>query len=331
MTSPKKSALEQIREHTVIVADTGLFEDIAHFRPTDVTTNPSLLLQAADSLEYAKIEEEAVKYAISCGRTESETVSLALDKLFVFCGREMLKVVPGRVSTEIDARLSFDTEAQVSKARAIVRYYEDEGIPKERVLIKLSSTWEGIRAAEILERDYDIRCNMTLLFNFHQAVACAEAGATLISPYVGRIYDWHVKNTGKREYDMLEDPGVVNVTRIYNYYKNHGYKTQVMGASFRNTDQVKGLCGCDYLTISPVLLEKLAADYSNVNVQLKYDKKKISETKPSVQLSEKLFRRFMNDDAMATDLISNGIRIFSSAAEKLEKILLEKIRVQQRK
>uniref|UniRef100_A0A915K815 Transaldolase n=1 Tax=Romanomermis culicivorax TaxID=13658 RepID=A0A915K815_ROMCU len=241
----------------------------------------------------------------------------------------MLKIVPGRVSTEIDARLSFDIEAQVEKARQIIKYYEEEGIPKERVLIKLSSSWEGIKAGEILERDYDIHCNMTLLFNFYQAVACAEAGATLISPFVGRIYDWHVKNTDKKQFTMLSDPGtltsVVNVTKIYNYYKRYGYKTQVMGASFRNTDQIKGLCGCDLLTISPALLKQLSQDKSIVDVQLKCDTHTTSEPKPTQKLDEKTFRWFMNEDAMANDRLADGIRKFAADSIKLERILLEKI------
>lgn len=321
-----KTALDQIKEHTVIVADTGSFDLIKEFRPTDVTTNPSLLLQAASLPAYNHLLDAAVKYAMENAKTQDERVNIAIDKLFVFCGKEMLKIVPGRVSTEIDARLSFDIEAQVEKARQIIKYYEEEGIPKERVLIKLSSTWEGIKAGEILERDYGIHCNMTLLFNFYQAVACAEAGATLISPFVGRIYDWHVKNTDKKQFTMLEDPGVVNVTKIYHYYKKYGYKTQVMGASFRNTDQIKGLCGCDLLTISPSLLKQLSQDKNIVDVQLKCDTQTTPEPKPTLKLDEKTFRWFMNEDEMANDRLADGIRKFAADSIKLERILLEKIK-----
>jgi transaldolase len=251
-------------------------------------------------------------------------LSLAFDKLFVLFGKEILKIVPGRVSTEVDARLSFDIDGQIAKAKRLIQFYEAEGIPKDRILIKLSSTWEGIQAAKVLERDFGIHVNMTLLFNFEQAVACAEAGATLISPFVGRIYDWYVASTGQKSYGVKDDPGVVNVTKIYNYYKHHGHKTVVMGASFRNTNQIKGLYGCDLLTISPALLKELAEDYTEIDLQLKPDAAKTLDI-PKVTVDEKTFRWRMNEDAMATDKLSDGIRKFAQDAAKLENVLKGKL------
>lgn len=323
--TPKLSALDQIKQHTTVVADTGSFELIKEFQPTDATTNPSLLLQASSLPAYAHLVDEAISYASQHASTDEERLTLAMDKLFINFGREILKIIPGRVSTEVDARLSFDVEGQIAKARQLIDLYEKENVPKERILIKLSSTWEGIKAAEILERENGIHCNMTLLFNFHQAIACAEAGATLISPFVGRIYDWYVKNTSQKEFKMLEDPGVVNVTKVYNYYKKYGYKTVVMGASFRNTDQIKGLCGCDLLTISPSLLSQLAKDYSPVDIQLKHDPKSKVEEKPKTKVDEKTFRWAMNEDEMATDKLAHGIRTFAADAVKLENILRERL------
>lgn len=325
MSPEPKSALDQIKENTVIVADTGSFEMIKQFRPTDVTTNPSLILSAAMSAEYVHLVDEAIAYARSHAKLLDEQVDVAMDKLFVLCGKEMLKMVPGRVSTEIDARLSFDIEGQVKKAHHLLSLYAEEGIAKERVLIKLSSTWEGIKAGEILERDHGVHCNMTLLFNMTQAIACAEANATLISPFVGRIYDWYLIHTDKKSFSMLEDPGVVNVTKIYNYYKKYGYKTAVMGASFRTVDQIKGLSGCDLLTIGPTLLGQLSRDYSQVEVHLKADKSQLIEPKPEHKLNEKTFRLQMNDDPMATDRLADGIRRFSADARKLEALLREKL------
>jgi len=251
-------------------------------------------------------------------------LALAFDKLFVLFGKEILKIVPGRVSTEVDARLSFDVDGQIAKAKRLIHLYEEEGVKKERILIKLSSTWEGIQAAKVLERDLGVHVNMTLLFNFEQAIACAEAGATLISPFVGRIFDWYVASTGQKNYGMKDDPGVVNVTKIYNYYKAHGHKTVVMGASFRNTNQIKGLCGCDLLTISPSLLKDLDEEFTEIEVQLKADEAKQVNI-PKVTVDEKTFRWRMNEDPMANDKLSDGIRKFGQDAAKLEAVLKEKL------
>jgi len=252
------SFLEHFKKHTVVVCDTGDFETMKKFKPTDATTNPSLILQASQLPQYKHLIDQAVEYARKQSSDVNEQISLACDKIFVLFGLEILKIIPGRVSTEVDARLSFDKDAQVKKALALIRAYEAEGISKDRILIKLSSTWEGIQAAKELEEKHGVHCNLTLLFSFAQAVACAEAGVTLISPFVGRIYDWYVQHKGVKEFELLNDPGVLSVTRIYNYYKKYGYKTQVMGASFRNVNQIRALCGSDLLTISPQLLEELS-------------------------------------------------------------------------
>jgi transaldolase len=317
--------LEQLKERTVVVADTGDFETIKQYQPTDATTNPSLLLQAAGMQQYQHLIDGAVAYAKKHGSTEEEKLALAMDRVFIVFGKEILKIIPGRVSTEVDARLSFDIDGQVKKAIKLIDMYKTEGIAKERILIKLSSTWEGVKAAEILERDHGIHCNMTLMFNFYQAVACAEVGATLISPFVGRIFDWYVKNTGDKQFKMLDDPGVKSVTKIYNYYKKFGYKTVVMGASFRNTDQIKGLCGCDLLTISPALLKQLAEDDSHLETYLTYDKNHKTETPPKEKVSEKKFRWEMNEDPMANDKLAEGIRKFAEDAVKLENLLKSKL------
>jgi len=319
------SALEQLKEKTIVVADTGDFETIKAYHPTDATTNPSLLLQAAGMPQYAHLIDGAVSYAKKNAKTEHERLTLAMDRLFVVFGKEILKIIPGRVSTEVDARLSFDIDGQIKKALSFIELYQSEGITKDRVLIKLSSTWEGIKAAEKLEKEHGIHVNMTLLFNFHQAIACAEAGATLISPFVGRIFDWYVKNTGQKEFKMLEDPGVKSVTKIYNYYKKYGYKTVVMGASFRNVDQIKGLCGCDLLTISPGLLKQLSEDDSHLETHLAIDKSKSPEAAPKEKVSEQKFRWEMNEDAMATEKLAEGIRKFAEDAVKLENLLKAKL------
>jgi len=254
MTSKKQkmnSALDQLKTSTVVVADTGDIGAIEKYSPQDATTNPSLILAAASMPNYKHLVDDAILYGKKQSNVLAEQVSHAMDKLFVNFGYEILQKVPGRVSTEVDARLSFDCEASVKKARSFIKLYEERGINRDRILIKLSTTWEGVKAAKILESE-GIHCNMTLLFSFAQAVACAEAGVTLISPFVGRIYDWFVKSTGQKEYGLLEDPGVISVTKIYNYYKKYDYKTVVMGASFRNTNQIKALTGCDLLTISLV-------------------------------------------------------------------------------
>jgi len=318
-----ESALDKLKSHTVVVADTGDIKAIEKYSPQDATTNPSLLLAAASMPEYKHLIDDAIAYGKKNSSELKEQVSHAMDKLFVNFGYEILQKVPGRVSTEVDARLSFDVEASVKKAKTFIKLYEDRGIKRDRILIKLSTTWEGVQAAKILEAE-GIHCNMTLLFSFAQAVACAEAGVTLISPFVGRIFDWYVKSTGKKEYAMLEDPGVKSVTKIYNYYKKYDYATVVMGASFRNTDQIKGLTGCDLLTISPKLLEQLANDETAVAEQLTQKGAKDSSQK-KIHLNEADFRFQHNEDAMAVEKLAEGIRKFSVDAGKLETMLTERM------
>lgn len=294
--------------------------------PTDATTNPSLLLAACKLPQYNHLIDQALAYGKSKSNDINEQVKFAMDKLFVIFGREILKVIPGRVSTEVDARLSFDVDGQIAKARKFIELYEEEGISKERILIKLSSTWEGIQAARVLEKDYGIHCNLTLLFSFAQAVACAEAEVTLISPFVGRIYDWYVQKKGTKEFDLLEDPGVKSVTRIYNYYKRFGYKTQIMGASFRNIKQIRALCGCDLLTISPQLLEELTNCKEKIEVYLKEDEAKKQNDVSKIHLDEKTFRFMLNEDEMSTDKLSDGIRKFAADAITLENQLRERLK-----
>ncbi|CAG9765342.1 unnamed protein product [Ceutorhynchus assimilis] len=325
-TKMSSNSLDQLKALTTVVADTGDFEAMKAYKPTDATTNPSLMLQAANIPQYKPLIEKAVKYGNKVGKNPEDKVQNAMDNLSVLFGIEILKIVPGRVSTEVDARLSFDTEASVSKARKIIQLYADNGIDKERILIKLASTWEGIQAAKILESKYGIHCNLTLLFNFAQAVACAEAGVTLISPFVGRILDWYVANTDNKSYTGDEDPGVVSVTKIYNYYKKFGYKTVVMGASFRNTDEVKALAGCDLLTISPKLLGELEASHDAVPRKLSPDNaKKVPLEK--LELTEAKFRWLLNEDQMATDKLSDGIRKFAADSIKLENIIKNLLKV----
>jgi len=316
------TSLEQLKAcGTLVVADTGDFEAIAKFKPRDATTNPSLILAAAKMPQYSNIVDKAISEAKS-GATIQEQVEIAMDKLFVAFGAEILKVVEGRVSTEVDARLSFDAEKQVAKALRLISLYEEIGVSKERVLIKLSSTWEGIKAAEILERDHGVHCNLTLLFSFAQAIACAEAKVTLISPFVGRIMDYYKAKTGKT-YGPEEDPGVMSVRKIYNYYKTHGYKTIVMGASFRNTGEVLALAGCDALTISPKLLAEL--DQMSEAVEAKCKTSSDPETDTLIHLDEAGFRWLHNVDEMAVEKLSSGIRGFAADAEKLETIIREKL------
>ncbi|CAF0723022.1 unnamed protein product [Brachionus calyciflorus] len=312
--------LENFKQHTVVVADTGDFEAMKKYKPTDATTNPSLLLAATQQTQYKHLLDQAVDFAKKNSSNIEEQVALASDKLFVLFGLEILKIVPGRVSTEVDARLSFDRDAQIQKALNFIKLYEAEGISKERILIKLSSTWEGIQAAKELEEKHGVHCNLTLLFSFAQAVACAEAGVTLISPFVGRIYDWHVAKKGIKDFDLLEDPGVKSVTRIYNYYKKHGYKTQVMGASFRNVKEIQALCGCDLLTISPSLLEELSNLSGEPTVYLNSEHaRQAGEEK--ITLNEANFRYMHNEDEMASDKLSDGIRKFAADAIKLEDLI----------
>lgn len=321
------NSLEQIRAlGTVVVADTGDFESMKSFRPTDATTNPSLMLAAAKLPQYSHLFDKAVAY----GKTQStNALEATLDYLFVLFGVEILKIIPGRVSTEVDARLSFNTEASVKKARQIISLYEKEGISKDRILIKLASTWEGVRAAEVLEKEDSIHCNLTLLFSFAQAVACAEARVTLISPFVGRIYDYYVKKTGKATFENpADDPGVQSVTAIYNYYKKHGYKTVVMGASFRNISEIKALAGCDLLTIAPSLLAQLEAE-TTVKVNKALDASKaaqVDKNEQKLHYDEAKFRWELNEDDMATEKLAEGIRKFAADARTLEQLIEAKLK-----
>ncbi|WP_111977863.1 transaldolase [Algibacillus agarilyticus] len=309
--------LDQLRAVTTVVADTGDIEAIKKFTPEDATTNPSLLLKASEIPEYKSLIDDAIGWAKTQSNDVEQQVIDAGDKLSVNIGLEILKIVPGRISTEVDARLSFDKDSSLTKARKLMKLYNDAGISNDRVLIKLASTWEGIKAAEILEQE-GINCNLTLLFSFAQARACAEAGAFLISPFVGRILDWYKKAEGKDSYAPSEDPGVVSVTAIYNYYKEHGYNTVVMGASFRNIDEITELAGCDRLTIGPGLLDELASAEGDVPVKLAYDGE-IKE-RPAV-MTEEQFRWEHNQDAMATEKLAEGIRNFAIDQVKLEKTL----------
>lgn len=309
------STLDALKKLTTVVADTGDFDAIKAYTPTDATTNPSLILKAAQLPQYSHLLDEAVAY----GKANGNDMTLILDKLAVNFGLEILKTVPGRVSTEVDARLSFDTDATVARAERIIAMYEEAGISKERILIKIASTWEGIKAGEILEKK-GISCNLTLLFSFAQAVACAEANVTLISPFVGRILDWFKAKEGKDSYPADQDPGVLSVHRIYNYYKKHGYDTIVMGASFRNADEIKQLAGCDYLTISPQLLEELQNDAADLPAVLTVEKaQSLGEEK--ISLSEKEFRWMHNSDAMAVEKCSEGIRGFTADTVTLEEMI----------
>ncbi|CAG8566063.1 15199_t:CDS:2 [Gigaspora rosea] len=307
------SVLDQIKAWTTIVADSGDFESIDQYKPQDATTNPSLILAATRNPRYAHLINSAVKYAKDKEGTIEEKIDWAADKLLINFGCEILKIIPGRVSTEVDAKLSFNTEATIQKARRLIELYKEVGIDKSRVLIKIASTWEGIRAAEILEKE-EIHCNLTLLFSFPQAVACAEAGVTLISPFVGRILDWYKKSTGQT-YQADNDPGVKSVSRIYRYYKQHGYKTIVMGASFRNTGEIEELAGCDFLTISPALLKELQNDCKKIERKLSPDK---CDNEPKVTYDEISFRWDLNEDAMATEKLSEGIRKFAEDNNKLK-------------
>jgi transaldolase len=308
--------LESLKRWTTVVADTGDIAAIAEHKPQDATTNPSLLLQAATKPQYQDLVDEALRFAVDAPGDESAHTRAFMDKLFVAFGCHILKVVPGRVSTEVDAGLSFDTEATLAKARRLIDLYRQSGVGRDRVLIKIASTWEGIRAAEQLERE-GIHCNLTLLFSFAQAVACAEAGVTLVSPFVGRIYDWYRKQAGGQDIPADEDPGVASVTRIYNYFKTFDYKTQVMGASFRKVDQVVRLAGCDLLTISPDLLEQMEQAEGSVPRRLSVAGAKASDAE-QIHLDEKTFRWTHNEDAMATEKLAEGIRKFYADARKLE-------------
>jgi transaldolase len=313
--SNTKSKLTQLKEMTTVVADTGDFDAIAQYSPEDATTNPSLLLKAAQMPAYRGLVDSIVSTTMNGRQSSSEQLADCMDRLAVGFGEKILEQIPGRVSTEVDARLSFDADASIAKARHLINLYEQAGISRERVLIKMASTWEGIRAAEQLEKE-GINCNLTLLFNFTQAVAAADAGAFLISPFVGRILDWYKNSTGLTEYEPADDPGVQSVTRIYNYYKQTGYNTVVMGASFRNTEEITELAGCDRLTISPQLLQALDDDYGTLERRLDP-----ADTGSTIHYSlggESGFRFELNQDAMATEKMAEGIRGFVADQIKLE-------------
>jgi transaldolase len=315
--------LSQLKSLSVIVADSGDFQQIRKYQPRDSTTNPSLLFKAVEMPEYKDLVDKVLVDAKKESTVASETLEVAMDKLAVAFGLEILKIVSHRVSTEVDARYSFDMERSIMKARSFIARYEKAGIGRERILIKLASTWEGICAARQLTRD-GIHCNLTLLFGLPQAVACAEAGVQLISPFVGRILDWYKKSTGKASYPATEDPGVISVTEIYNYYKKHGYATEVMGASFRNKEEILELAGCDLLTISPALLAELQSNTGKVERKLRPENASKCEL-PKISYDEKSFRWAMNENAMATEKLSEGIRLFAADSVKLEKILTAKL------
>jgi len=321
-TKTKPSQLEQLKKFTVVVADTGDFESIREFQPRDATTNPSLIYAATQKEQYFHLLDEVLADRKKSGLSGAAQIEDLIDHLLVQFGCEILKIVPGRVSTETDARLSFDTEGSINKCRQLIALYEKRGIPRERILIKIASTWEGIAAGEQLEKE-GINCNLTLMFSLPQAVRCAEASIELISPFVGRIYDWY-KAANKRDYAGPEDPGVQSVQEIYTYYKKFGYRTEVMGASFRNVGQILELAGCDLLTISPDLLEKLSESYEPVERKLGPNRSKNAEVQ-RLEMDEKKFRYLFNDNAMATEKTAEGIRKFSADIVKLEKFIAGKL------
>jgi transaldolase len=315
--------LEQLKQFTIIVADTGEFEEIKKYHPTDATTNPSLILAAATKPEYQFLIEEAIQWGKKNTPSSQKLLETVVDKVFVNFGLEILKIVPGRVSTEVDARLSFDVKGSVDKAERLISLYEAAGIDRKRVLIKLASTWEGIQAAAILEKK-NIHCNMTLMFSLAQAIGCAQSRATLISPFVGRILDWYKKNEGKESYPAAEDPGVLSVTQIYDYYKKFGINTQIMGASFRNADEIIELAGCDLLTIAPKLLDELQKAQGPVSKKLDPETAKKSSIE-KIDLDEKTFRWMLCDNPMANDKLAEGIRNFAKDLVKLERTLQQRL------
>ncbi|AZP11003.1 transaldolase [Undibacterium parvum] len=304
--------LEQLKQYTTVVADTGDFQSMQAYAPRDATTNPSLILKAVQKTEYLPLLERVLQ------QHASKSIDEIIDRLLIAFGLKILEIVPGRVSTETDARLSFDTEKTVAKGRHLIALYQEAGIPQERVLIKIASTWEGIQAARILEKE-GIRCNMTLLFCLPQAIACAEAGAQLISPFVGRIYDWYKKQTGQEIYGA-DDPGVLSVKKIYTYYRKFGYATEIMGASFRNTSQILELAGCDLLTISPDLLQKLSDSTVSLTPKLNKEAAQASDLQ-KLAMDENSFRFHLNEDAMATEKLAEGIRMFCADTLKLEQMI----------
>lgn len=321
-----KNLLEALRAVTVVVADTGDIQAIEKFTPQDATTNPSLITAAAQMPEYQDIVDQTLlkaKKDAGVGASQAQVVSLAFDRLAVSFGLKILQIIPGRVSTEVDARLSYDTDATVAKARDLIGQYQAAGVAKERVLIKIAATWEGIKAAEILEKE-GIHCNLTLLFGLHQAIACAEAGVTLISPFVGRILDWYKKDTGRDSYPPAEDPGVLSVTTIYNYFKKFGYKTEVMGASFRNMGEITELAGCDLLTISPGLLAELQNTVGELPRKL--DPAKVADLSiEKISIDQATFEQMHNGDRMASDKLAEGIDGFTKALISLEQLLAERL------
>src|SRR5437899_3270565 len=328
VVEPKKSEtklnqLDQLKKFTKHVADTADFESIKEFKPQDATTNPSLVYAATQKQQYAHLLDEVLADRKKSGLTGGAQIEDVIDHLLVQFGCEILKIVPGRVSTATDARLSFDIEGSINKARQLIKLYEARKIPRERVLIKIASTWEGIAAGEVLEKE-GINCNLTLMFSLPQAVRCAEGGIELISPFVGRIYDWY-KAHEKRDYVGAEDPGVQSVQEIYTYYKKFGYRTEVMGASFRNTGEILELAGCDLLTISPELLDKLSESYDPVTRKLDPEKAKTAKI-DRLKMDEKKFRWLLNENAMATEKLSEGIRKFAADIVKLEKFVASKIK-----
>jgi transaldolase len=318
--------LEALRAVTVVVADTGDIQAIEKFTPQDATTNPSLITAAAQMPEYQDIVDQTLlkaKKDAGVGASQAQVVSLAFDRLAVSFGLKILQIIPGRVSTEVDARLSYDTDATVAKARNLIGQYQAAGVAKERVLIKIAATWEGIKAAEILEKE-GIHCNLTLLFGLHQAIACAEAGVTLISPFVGRILDWYKKDTGRNSYPAAEDPGVLSVTTIYNYFKKFGYKTEVMGASFRNMGEITELAGCDLLTISPAFLAELQNTVGELPRKL--DPAKVADLSiEKISIDQATFEQMHNGDRMASDKLAEGIDGFTKALISLEQLLAERL------
>ncbi len=323
-----ENLLEQLRKMTVVVADTGDIQAIETFTPRDATTNPSLITAAAQMPQYQGIVDDTLKQArkeLGADASSSQVVSLAFDRLAVSFGLKILKIVPGRVSTEVDARLSYDTERTLEKARYLISQYEAAGVSRDRVLIKIASTWEGIRAAEILEKE-GIHCNLTLLFGIHQAIACAEAGVTLISPFVGRILDWYKKDTGRDSYPPAEDPGVLSVTKIYNYYKKFGHKTEVMGASFRNIGEITELAGCDLLTISPKLLDELRSTEGELPRKLSPELAAKADIK-KMPMDKENFERMHREDRMASEKLEQGIQGFTKALEALEQLLSERLQL----
>jgi len=321
-----KNLLEQLREMTVVVADTGDIQAIEKFTPQDATTNPSLITAAAQMPEYQEIVDRTLLQAqkdAGVSASSNDVVSLAFDRLAVSFGLKILQIIPGRVSTEVDARLSYDTEATITKARELIAQYETAGVSRDRILIKIASTWEGIRAAEVLEKE-GIHCNLTLLFGLHQAIACAEAKVTLISPFVGRILDWYKKDTGKDSYPSAEDPGVLSVTTIYNYYKKFGYKTEVMGASFRNLGEITELAGCDLLTIAPKFLGELQATIGELPRKLDATKAEAMSIE-KMPMDKAIFDKMHGEDRMANEKLDEGIKGFTKALESLEQLLAERL------